>query len=54
MQILASIRREERRVEKQLGKLQERLSQLRAAAKALGSPVARKVKKRSAAARKNV
>jgi hypothetical protein len=36
MDILASIRREERKLEKQLGKLQHKLSGVRAAAKALG------------------
>ena len=36
MDILAAIKREERRLEKQLGKLQHQLSGVRAAAKALG------------------
>ena len=36
MNILATIRREERKLEKQLGTLQHRLGGLRAAAKALG------------------
>jgi hypothetical protein len=36
MDILAAIKREERNLEKQLGKLNHRLSGLRAAAKALG------------------
>jgi hypothetical protein len=36
MTILAAIRREERKLEKQLGKLEKRLSGIRAAAKALG------------------
>jgi hypothetical protein len=36
MDILAAIKREERKLEKQLGKLQNQLSGVRAAAKALG------------------
>jgi hypothetical protein len=36
MTIRAAIRREERKLEKQIGKLEERLSGIRAAAKALG------------------
>jgi hypothetical protein len=36
MDILAAIRREERKLEKQLGKLQHQLNQVRAAAKAPG------------------
>ena len=36
MDILAAIKREERKLEKQLGKLEHQLSGLRAAAKALG------------------
>jgi hypothetical protein len=36
MNILAAIKREERQIEKQLGKLQRRLSGVRAAAQALG------------------
>ena len=36
MNILAAIKREERRLEKQLGKLQKQLEGLRKAAKALG------------------
>jgi hypothetical protein len=36
MDILAAIKREERKLEKQLGKLQHQLSGVRAAAKALG------------------
>jgi hypothetical protein len=56
MDILGAIKREERRLEKQLGKLEHQLSGLRAAAKALGDPTNREltsVKKRaiSAAAR---
>jgi hypothetical protein len=37
MSILSAIRREERKLEKQLGKLEKRLGGIRAAAKALGS-----------------
>ena len=36
MNILAAIKREERKLEKQLGKVQHKLSGVRAAAKALG------------------
>ena len=36
MRILAAIKREERKLEKQLGKLQHQLNGIRAAAKALG------------------
>jgi hypothetical protein len=36
MNILAAIKREERKIEKQLGKLQNQLDGVRAAAKALG------------------
>jgi len=36
MKILAAIKREERKLEKQLGKLQHQLNGIRAAAKALG------------------
>ncbi len=36
MTILAAIRREERKIEKQLGKLQHRLNGIRTASKALG------------------
>lgn len=36
MDILAAIKREERKLEKQVGKLQNQLSGVRAAAKALG------------------
>ena len=49
MDILAAIKREERRLEKQLGKLNHQLSGVRAAAKALGYSAEReviKVKKR--------
>ena len=37
MDLLAAIKREERKLEKELGKLQNQLSGVRAAAKALGS-----------------
>jgi hypothetical protein len=43
MNILAAIKREERKLEKQLGKLQHQLSGVRAAAKALGHSAERKV-----------
>lgn len=39
MNILAAIRKEERQIEKQLGKLQHRLGGIRAAAQALGRSV---------------
>jgi hypothetical protein len=56
MDILAAIKREERKLEKQLGKLQHQLNGVRAAAKVLGDSTHRElktVKKRvlSAAAR---
>jgi len=59
MDILAAIKREERKLEKQLGKLQNQLSGVRAAAKALGDTTSRevtKVKKRvlSAAAKAKI
>ena len=59
MDILAAIKREERKLEKQLGKLQHQLSGVRAAAKALGRSAEREVtsvKKRvlSAAARAKI
>ena len=59
MDILAAIKREERKLEKQLGKLQHQLNGIRAAAKALGASTSRKlntVKKRvmSAAARAKI
>jgi hypothetical protein len=59
MSILAAIRREEKKVEKQLAKLQHDLSGLRLAAKALGKSASRDVistKKRvlSAAARAKI
>jgi hypothetical protein len=43
MDILAAIKREERKLEKQLGKLQHKLSGVRAAAKALGHSAEREV-----------
>jgi hypothetical protein len=43
MDILAAIKREERKLEKQLGKLNRQLSGVRAAAKALGHSAERKV-----------
>jgi hypothetical protein len=59
MSILAAIRREERKLEKQLGKLNHQLSGVRAAAKALGGSATRElavVKKRvlSAAGRAKI
>jgi hypothetical protein len=44
MHILAAIKREEKKLEKQLGKLQHRLSGVRAAAKALGDSTNREIK----------
>jgi len=43
MDILAAIKREERKLEKQLSKLQHRLNGVREAAKALGHSVEREV-----------
>jgi len=43
MDILAAIKREERKLEKELSKLQGELSGVRAAAKALGSSASREV-----------
>jgi hypothetical protein len=59
MNILAAIKREEKKIEKQLGKLQHQLNGVRAAAKALGNTASREittVKKRvlSAAARAKI
>jgi hypothetical protein len=59
MNILAAIRREERKFEKQVGKLQHQLDELRAAARASGHTADRElteVKKRvlSAAAKKKI
>jgi hypothetical protein len=56
MNLLATIRREERVLEKQLGKLQRELNGVRAAAQALGRNGLQKAKKRvlSAAARQKI
>ncbi len=59
MNLLSAIKREERKLEKELGKLQHQLNGVRAAAKALGSKASREVtevKKRvmSAAARAKI
>ena len=59
MNLLAAIKREERKLEKELSKLQRRLSGVQAAAKALGDKAVREVtqvKKRvmSAAARAKI
>jgi hypothetical protein len=59
MKILAAIKRERKKLEKQLGKLQHQLNGVRAAAKALGDSTSRElktVKKRvlSAAARARI
>jgi hypothetical protein len=44
MDILAAIKREERKLEKQLGKLQHQLNGVRAAAKALGDSTSRELR----------
>jgi hypothetical protein len=44
MDILAAIKREERKLEKQLGKIQQQLNGVRAAAKALGDSTNRELK----------
>jgi hypothetical protein len=44
MDILAAIKREERKLEKQLGKLQHKLNGVRAAAKALGDSTSKEIK----------
>jgi hypothetical protein len=59
MNLLAAIKREERKLEKELSKLQSKLSGVRAAARAMGDTTAREVtqvKKRimSAAARARI
>ncbi len=59
MDLQSAIKREERKIEKELGKLQHQLNSVRAAAKALGSKASREVtqvKKRvmSAAARAKI
>jgi hypothetical protein len=43
MDLLAAIKREERKLEKELTKLQHKLNAIRAAAKALGSKASREV-----------
>jgi hypothetical protein len=43
MDILAAIKREEAKLEKQLGKLQHQLNGIRAAAKALGDSTSREI-----------
>jgi hypothetical protein len=45
MNILAAIKREERKLEKQLGKVQKQLDAIRGAAKALGNSTGREVTK---------
>jgi hypothetical protein len=44
MDILAAIKREERKLEKQLGRIQQQLNGVRAAAKALGDSANRELK----------
>jgi len=44
MEILAAIKREEKKLEKQVGKLQHQLNGIRAAAKALGDSTNRELK----------
>ena len=44
MDILAAIKREERKLEKQLGKVRQQLNGVRAAAKALGDSTSRELK----------
>jgi hypothetical protein len=44
MKLLAAIKREERKLEKQLGKLQHQLNGVRAAAKALGVSTSKEIK----------
>jgi hypothetical protein len=44
MDILAAVKREERKLEKQLGALQHRLDALRTASKALGNSAGREIK----------
>ncbi len=43
MDLLAAIKREERKLEKELGNLQHRLNGIQAAAKALGSKASREI-----------
>ena len=45
MDILSAIRREEKKLEKQLGKLQHQLSGVRAAAQALGNSAGKELKR---------
>jgi hypothetical protein len=54
MTILAAIKREERKLEKQLGKLQQQLDGVRDAAKALGRSANHSVNRLSAAARAQI
>ena len=54
MNILAAIKREERKLEKQLGKLQDQLDGVRDAAKALGRSANHSVRKLSAEARAQI
>jgi hypothetical protein len=44
MKILAAIKREQKKLEKQLGKLQHQLNAVRAAAKALGDSTSKELK----------
>jgi hypothetical protein len=44
MKILAAIKREQKKLEKQLGKLQDQLSAVRAAAEALGHSTSKELK----------
>jgi hypothetical protein len=44
MDILAAIKREERKLDKQLGKLQHQLNGVRAAAKALGDSTSKEIR----------
>jgi hypothetical protein len=54
MNILAAIKREERKLEKQLGKLQDQLDGVRDAAKALGRSANHSVRKLSTEARAQI
>jgi len=45
MELLAAIKREERKLEKQLAKLHHELGRVRTAAKALGRPAGRELKR---------
>jgi hypothetical protein len=44
MKILAAIKREQKKLEKQLGNIQHKLNQVRAAAKALGDSTSKELK----------